>query len=97
MKKQAWISLFVVAVISLTPLCLGLGKSRTETDLLTIASAGGGMILDASGKTTTELIDLAAVTATAGGTLTLQNVGGFTTSDLVRIAAAGSTHVIFQF
>jgi len=89
---------FLVAVISTALLCIGWGKKdRTTEDLMKIVAAGGGLVLDASGKEVTDLIKIAAICDNEHRTLHLKNVDAFETMDLIKIAAVGDGHVVFEF
>jgi hypothetical protein len=98
MKKRTWTCLFFVAVISTAMLCIGWGKKdRTTEDYMKIAAAGGGLVLDASGRDASDLMKIAAASSMGGSTLYLKNCGGFETLDLMKIAASGSGHVVIEF
>lgn len=71
--------------------------SMTTDDLIKIARAGGGFIIDTNGRTDDDLIRIATAAAQGGGTVTIQRVRYKRTIDLVEIAVAGRGHVVFDF
>ncbi len=74
---------------------MGLSKKTTE-ELLKIAMAGGGFVLDGGRRTTEELVQIATAAKRSGVTLVFRNMAVRRTESLVRIAAAGKGHVIFE-
>jgi hypothetical protein len=64
-------------------------------DLIKIAIAGGGFILDAGPRPTDDLIRM-AISAKGKGRLTFRGMAPRTTDDLIRIAIAGGGHVTFE-
>jgi hypothetical protein len=96
MKKQFCICLVLIAAISGTLLLVGWGaKTRTNSDLMQLGVVSN-LVLDASGKTVADLTQIAVLCGGSGHTLYLKNCGGFETSDLLSIAAAGSGHVTIE-
>jgi hypothetical protein len=67
----------------------------TTQDLISIVSAGGGIILDTKHKTTQDLISIAAASRNKGSKIVLTNLSIKTTQDLISIASAGNGNVIF--
>lgn len=70
--------------------------ARTTTELVSIASAGGGFRLDAKMRTTTELTQIASAAARGGGTIHLNGMGIRTTTELIQIASAGKGRIVFD-
>ncbi|MGD0078281.1 MAG: hypothetical protein ABSB91_06615 [Sedimentisphaerales bacterium] len=68
----------------------------TTNDLISIVSAGGGIVLDTKNRTTQELISIAAASRNKGSKVILTNLSFKTTMDLVSIGAAGNGNVIFM-
>lgn len=70
---------------------------RSTNDLVRIASAGGGMAIDAGMRQTNDLVRIASAASNHPGTRIF--LGGLSmrdTNDLVRIASAGKGAVVFQ-
>jgi len=65
-------------------------------DYKSIASSGGGFILDASRFTVMDLKSIAS-SASGKGYVTIKNLAHFTVMDLKSIASSGGGHVIFDF
>jgi predicted RNA-binding protein YlxR (DUF448 family) len=70
---------------------------KTTDQLVRIASAGGGMIIDVTGKNTDQLVRIASASSQSGVKLIITNVNSKTTDQLVRIASAGKGNVILDF
>jgi hypothetical protein len=68
----------------------------TIMDLKGIAAAGGGMIIDASKYSTSDLKAIAAAARTSGAQIILKNISSKTSIDMKAIAAAGKGCVIFD-
>lgn len=68
----------------------------TITDLVRIASAGGGFNIDCSNYSVLDIVRIAAAANTGGGLIFLNNTSKFTIIDKVRISAASKGHVIFN-
>ena len=62
------------------------------TDLVQIASAGGGFRLEAKTRMTSDLVQIAS----GGGTIFLSGMNTRMTTELVQIASAGKGYVIFE-
>jgi hypothetical protein len=69
---------------------------RSKDELIKIAVAGGGFVLDAESKPQEDLVAIAGATSHEGATLILRNVSQKTTDDLVGIAFASKGSVIFS-
>ncbi len=68
------------------------------SDLIRIANAGGGMVIDARGMLAADLVRIANASASRGtGIIKIKNSGSCLTNDLIRIANAGKGNVIFDF
>ena len=65
-------------------------------DLRGIASAGGGLTLNAAGFSSLDLRSLAAAGKNTGAQLVLKNVAAFSSLDLRGIAAASPGNVHFE-
>ncbi|HHK4226088.1 TPA: hypothetical protein ACQTXI_004600 [Pseudomonas aeruginosa] len=72
-------------------------EKRHTADLIRIAAAGGGFVMDASNRHTADLVRIAAAAAAAakGGRVTFTGMETRHTDDLIRIAAAGRGAVVF--
>lgn len=70
--------------------------SKSTTDLVRIAAAGGGMNLSGS-KSTTDIIRICKAASNNGASITIINADSKSTTDLVRIANAGQGCVTFDF
>ncbi len=71
-------------------------QNRTTDDLIRIAAAGGGFILEAGNRTTDDLIRIAAAASGKGSFLHLRGVGNRTMDELIRIGAASKGSVVFE-
>ena len=71
--------------------------SKSTTDLRSIATAGGGMILDSTKYSTTDLRSIATAANGKGARITLRNANSKSTTDLRSIATAGGGVVVFDF
>jgi hypothetical protein len=69
---------------------------RTTDELIKIATAGGGLVLEAGRRPTDELARIAAAAKRSGASMIFRHVAARKTEDLVRIAAAGKGTVIFE-
>jgi hypothetical protein len=70
-------------------------ENRTTDDLVRIAIAYGGFVLNAGPRTTDDLVRI-AIAAKGKGHITLRGMRPRNTDDLVRIAIAGGGHVTFE-
>lgn len=68
----------------------------TTTQLISIANAGGGLIIDAQRFTTTNLVSIANASRRSGAKITLTNLRGKTTTNLISIANAGQGNIVFD-
>lgn len=66
---------------------------KTTLEMQQIGVAGGGMIVDASQKTT---LDLQQIAASTKSLLILKNASQKTIVELQQIAASGNNNVIFD-
>ncbi len=69
-------------------------KNRSTTELVAIASNGGGLALDASQHSVQELTAIAS-NMQAGAQLILRNTGQLSISEMTTIAANGHQTVLF--
>ncbi len=74
---------------------MGLGMKSTE-ELIRIAAAGGGFILEGGRRPTDELTKIAAAAKRSGATVIFRNMAVRKTEDLAKIAAAGKGCIIFE-
>lgn len=70
-------------------------RTKTTADLVRIASYGGGLDFDASGKAQADLVQIASYAAGKGGRVTMRGIGHKSTDDLVQIASYGKGAVVF--
>jgi DNA replication protein len=70
--------------------------NRTTDDLVRIAAAGGGFLLEARNRTTDDLVRIAAAASAKRSALRLRGMNARTTDDLVRIGAASGGCVMFE-
>ena len=68
---------------------------RLTSDLVRIAAAGGGFTIDTNGRTTDDLVQIAAA-AREQAIIVIRKVSHMRTDDLVRIAAACKGSVLFD-
>lgn len=64
-------------------------------DLISIATAGGGLDLDVSGRASNELMSIASAASQSGARIIFRGLGGRMISELISIAAAGKGAVQF--
>lgn len=69
---------------------------RTVDDLMRIARAGGGFVLNAGSRTTDDLVRIASAGADAGARIVFKGVANRTTDDRVRIGRAGGGIIQFK-
>jgi hypothetical protein len=69
---------------------------RQTTELIQIAGAGGGFVLDASLRPTADLIQIAGAAKRSGARLLFRGLTLRPTADLMQIAAAGGGAVQFS-
>lgn len=70
---------------------------KTITDLKDIIRLGGGMNLDATIFTMTELNDFAVLAERSGAIINVKNTENLTVNNLKEIAKLGRGKVIFEF
>jgi len=70
---------------------------KNVDDLIQIASAGGGLVIDANLLTTTDLIRVASYAAGKGSRVIMKGVSSMSVQDLEKIAHSGYGAVIFDF
>lgn len=66
---------------------------KTTIDIIKIASTGVNVVLDASTKTTTDIIRIVQEVCEHNGHITIVNCDHKTTFDLLRIAKICPTHI----
>ena len=66
------------------------------SDMVRIASAGGGLRIDCRGKLVSDLVRVAAAGSGKGARIILENTSHILVSDKIRIAAAGQGCVLFN-
>jgi hypothetical protein len=71
-------------------------SDKSKEELIKIAVAGGGFVLDAESKPQEDLVAIAGAASHEGATLILRNASKKTTDDMVEIAFAGKGSVIFS-
>lgn len=69
--------------------------SRNTNDLVRIASAGGGFVIDAAARPTDDLVRIASAGSAKGARLVFTGLAARSTDDLVRIGSAGKGCVQF--
>jgi DNA replication protein len=69
---------------------------KTTDELVRIASAGGGFVVEAGRRTTEELVKISAAARQSGATVVFRNMGIRKTEALLKIAAAGKGKVVFE-
>lgn len=69
----------------------------TVGDLRSIASSGGGLILDSSKFTAGDLRSIVSSASSKNATIYLKNISKFTSGDLRSIASSGNGTVVFDF
>lgn len=70
--------------------------SKTIEQVVQIIDSGGGVILDAKGRGTERLVEVAAAAVRSDVKVILRNAGAKTTDQLVEIATAGKGRVVFE-
>ncbi len=69
--------------------------ARSTDDLVRIALAGGGFVLDATARPTDDLVRIASAGKSKGARLVFTGLAARSTDDLVRIGIAGKGCVQF--
>lgn len=70
-------------------------EARPTNDLIRIASAGGGIVLDAAARPTDDLIRIASA-ASNGARVHFRGMAARPADDLIRIGSAGRGAVSFE-
>jgi hypothetical protein len=70
-------------------------ENRTKDELVKIAVAGGGFVMDAKAKPQEDLVAIAGAASHEGAVVMLRNTSEKETDELVEIAFAGKGSVIF--
>jgi hypothetical protein len=68
----------------------------SKDDVLKLVQAGAGVILDVSGMTKDDLVDIARAACQRDTVVTFKGVDGMTVEDLTEIASAGVEAVVLQ-
>jgi hypothetical protein len=71
-------------------------SSKTTSDLIRIAAAGGGLKLPAGARTTSDLIRIASAASNHSAKVYFSGISNRTASDLIRIGSAGKGSVVFE-
>lgn len=71
-------------------------ETKTVHELVQIAAAGGGFILDAKFRTTNDLVKIAAAGSVHNARITFKGLKNRTTLELLQIAGAGKGCVVFD-
>ncbi len=71
-------------------------ETKQLDDLIRIAAAGGGLVLNGAVRSTADLVKIAAAASGTGARLFIKGAWGKPTDDLVRIAAAGRGAIVFE-
>lgn len=66
------------------------------TDIIRVASAGGGLHIDCTNRLVADLVRIANAASVGGGYIYLENTTRLLVEDKVRIASAGKGHVVFM-
>jgi hypothetical protein len=69
--------------------------AHSQQDLVQIITTGGGLDINAAGRSLQDLVQLALTTSRSGPMITLRGLGGMSTSDLCQIASNSPGKVIF--
>lgn len=68
----------------------------TVDQIVRVVAAGGGININAQGKTVDQVVRIAAAASTRQARIVIRNTAFFTVDQLVRIAAAGKGCVFFD-
>lgn len=68
----------------------------SKDDLMKLVQAGAGLILDVSGMTKDELVDIAKAAYQRDTVVTFKGVDGMTVEDLTEVVMAGVEAVVLQ-
>jgi hypothetical protein len=69
---------------------------KTTDELIEIARAGGGFVLEVGRRNTDELVRIAAAARKSGSTVVFRKMATRKQESLMKIAEAGKGHVIFE-
>jgi len=69
---------------------------KTTDELVELAKAGGGFVLEVGKRNTDELVRIAEAARKSGSTVTFRKISVRKNESLTKIAAAGKGHVIFE-
>jgi hypothetical protein len=69
---------------------------KTTDELVELAKAGCGFVLDVGRRNTDELVRIAAAAKKSGSTIIFRKTAVRKKEALLKIAAAGKAHVIFE-
>ena len=70
-------------------------ENKDMNEIIRIVAAGGGFRMDASYRSTDELVRIAAASRSRGARLEFAGLENRNTLDLIRISAAGAGNVVF--
>jgi hypothetical protein len=71
-------------------------EMRPTSDLIQIARAGGGFILDAQLRNTSDLIQIAKAASETNARIVLRGMQMRSTADLIAIGRAGNGSIVFE-
>jgi hypothetical protein len=71
-------------------------STKTTEELIQLARAGGGFVLDVGRRNTDDLVRIASAAKKSGSTVIFRKTGARRNESLIKIAAAGKRHVIFE-
>ncbi|HID29088.1 MAG TPA: hypothetical protein EYP19_03690 [Desulfobacterales bacterium] len=69
---------------------------KTTDELVELAKAGGGFVLEVGKRNTDELVRIAEAARKSRSTVIFRKIGVRKNASLMKIAAAGKGHVIFE-
>lgn len=69
---------------------------KTTSEIMNLASTGVNLVVDASNKTTSELINISVAVAKHHGHITLVNCTNKTTSELMKIALTAPSNITIE-
>ena len=71
--------------------------AKSTSDLQSLLKLGGGVIIDAASKSSSDLKSMAKLSASTGGKLILRNASSKSLAELQSIAKIATDNVIFEF